>query len=122
MTVHLVRFGLAIGVLVAGTVVCAADPPPDENLPLPRMVDVPPVMPGPSFNPYGYYRVNRWDTWQYYDVDRRGGFRPRVIYSPYGSYYLYNGAPYPWVSTHQRDITPRIVGTPYRDYMPYIID
>ena len=42
-------------------------------------------------------------------VDRTGHFRPRVIYAPSGAYYLYNGAPYPWVTTHERDIMPYIV-------------
>jgi hypothetical protein len=55
-----------------------------------------------------YYRVNRYDVWQYYGVDRTGHFRARVIYSPYGPYYLYNGEPFPWASTHQREFMPYV--------------
>jgi hypothetical protein len=48
-------------------------------------------------------------VWQYYGVDRTGYFRPRVVYSPYGSYYQYNGAPFPWTTTHQREFMPYVV-------------
>jgi hypothetical protein len=112
------HFWLAAGSLLLGSAAWGADPPADENLPPPRVLEpAPEMMPVPLA---GYYRTNRWDVWRYYEVDRQGVFRPLVVYSPYGSYYLYNGAPYPWMSNHQRDITPRILGTPYR--MPYILD
>jgi hypothetical protein len=41
-----------------------------------------------------YERVDRYERWQYFAVDRQGHWRPRVVYSPYGAFYLYNGAPY----------------------------
>lgn len=78
-----------------------------EQLPFPQSEPVPPD------EPYWFRpptRINRYDVWQFYEVDRYGQFRPRVIYSPYGSFYLYDGRPFPWISTHQLNITPRVVG------------
>jgi hypothetical protein len=84
----LVGFSLVLGGLAA-----AAEPelPPGQFVPGP----IPPVYAYPA-----YHRVSRYDVWQYYAVDRQGQFRPRVIYSPYGQYYLYNHAPYPWAVVH----------------------
>jgi hypothetical protein len=56
-----------------------------------------------------FMRLNRYEVWQYYAVDRFGRFRPKVNYSVYGSYYLYNGEPYPWTATHQLDFMPYVV-------------
>ena len=50
--------------------------------------------------------VNRYEIWQFYDVGHQGRFRPRVIYSGYGSYYLDDGRPYPWISNHSLDFMP----------------
>jgi hypothetical protein len=83
-------------------------PPPRQSVRDPQ--PQPPSMPGPVYLYQPYFRTSRYDVWQYYGVDRLGRFRPRVIYSPYGSYYLYNGHPYPWVTTHARD------------FMPYVMD
>lgn len=54
--------------------------------------------------PIAYYIVPaappRLDTraaWSLFGVDQAGRFRPRVVLSPYGSYYLHNGEPYPWM-------------------------
>lgn len=105
-------------VLLLGGVLCA-EPPAPELLPPPRESE---ALPASLPVPAGSFRVNRWDVWRYYDVDRRGNFRPVVVYSPYGSYYLYNGAPYPWTMTHQLEFAPRVMDTPYRSYMPYIVD
>jgi hypothetical protein len=41
-----------------------------------------------------YERVNRYQVWQYVAPDLLGRYRPRVIFSPSGAYYLYNGEPY----------------------------
>jgi hypothetical protein len=81
----------------------AEEPAPPEMLPAPAMVmpGSEPAPPHRSFRPY--YRTSRYDVWQHYAVDRQGYFRPRVIYSPYGAYYLYNGAPFPWTETHTID-------------------
>lgn len=71
----------------------------DRALPLPaEKVILPPC-----------YRTSRYDVWQYYGVDRYGYFRPRVIATPYGAYYLYNGCPFPWVTTHELEIMPWVV-------------
>src|SRR5262249_49841110 len=108
----------------------AADPPAEEPLPQPRPVASPVVVRAIP------YRVSAYEVWQNYGIDRQGLFRPRVIYSPYGSYYYANGAPFPWVETHTRDFAPYIVGNSYfagrtyqdgividpRAYMPYAED
>lgn len=74
----------------------------DEPLPPPRAVpsEPPLVVVSP------YYRTSAYAVWQLYGVDRTGNFRPRVVFGPNGAYYLYNGQPYPWVTTHLRDIMP----------------
>jgi hypothetical protein len=55
-----------------------------------------------------YERRNRYEVWQYYAVDRQGRFRPRVIYSPEGSYYLRNGEPYPYLPVRTREFMPYV--------------
>ena len=62
----------------------------------------------------GYYRTNRRDVWQYYQVDRFGSWRPVVVWGPYGAYYLYNGQPYPWATVNSREVLSVYQGTPYR--------
>lgn len=78
----------------------------DEPLPAPTPLPPPPgyVAPPP------FYRRSAYEVWQYYGVDRSGHFRPRVVYSPSGAYYLYNGRPYPWTTTHPLY------------WMPYVVD
>jgi hypothetical protein len=73
----------------------------DDTLPAPRTVETIVIQP--------VYRRSAYEVWQNYGVDRRGFFRPLVIYSPYGSYYRYNGAPFPWTTTHQREFMPYVV-------------
>ena len=100
---------LALATVLSLTAVAASAAEP-EALPRPRTTPATVVLPSEaSAFPTGNYRVNRYDVWQYYGVDYQGRFRPRVIYSPSGSYYLYNGEPYPWVTTHPRDVMPRVV-------------
>ena len=74
----------------------------DDPLPPPRVVETITVQPI-------YYRRSAYDVWQNYGVDRSGFFKPIVVYSPYGSYYRYNGAPFPWTTTHQREFMPYVV-------------
>jgi hypothetical protein len=50
------------------------------------------------------------EVWQYYGVDSRGRWVPRVILSPSGAYYYYNGAPFLYTTTQ-----PHL-------YMPYVVD
>jgi hypothetical protein len=82
-------------------------PPPIEIAPLPQptgnlLLRVVPVHTPPEHG--------RLSVWQLYGVDITGRFRPRVIHSPYGAYYLYNFAPYPWTTTNPLQ------------YMPYAVD
>ncbi len=74
----------------ADTVSTTAEPPKAAS----------PAPPGP------FLRASQYDVWQFYAVDRFGGFRPRVVYSPFGSYYLYNGRAYSWLTNNQRDVMP----------------
>src|SRR5947209_6483729 len=41
--------------------------------------------------PLHWTRVNRYEIWQLYEVGHYGRFRPRVIYSASGSFYLDDG-------------------------------
>jgi hypothetical protein len=86
----------------------AGDDKQPEQLPAPRNAAPEIILPPPGPNPM-YMRRSAYDVWQHYAVDRYGYFRPRVILAPYGAYYLYNGEPYPWVSTHQLDFMPYVV-------------
>jgi len=72
-----------------------------EELPPPKAVLQEATKPTPTFVPY--LRASRYDIWQFHGTDRFGRFRPRVVLSPCGAYYLYDGRPYPWVTTHQMD-------------------
>jgi hypothetical protein len=71
----------------------SAGQPPVERLPPPRV-----VAPAPPLTYPGVYRDNPYDVWRFYAVDRRGNFRPVVVYHPGGfAYRLVDGKPYPWV-------------------------
>jgi hypothetical protein len=90
-----------LALLLVGSVVQA-----DDTLPPPRVIE---TAAGPVLGGQPYYRRSAYDVWQFYGVDRRGFFRPLVVYSPYGSYYRYDGAPFPWTTTHQREFMPYVV-------------
>lgn len=78
-----------------------------EELPLPRPVTshfLPYYLPSSLPNP-----ATR-EIWQYYGVDGSGRWRPRVIFAPYQSYYLYNGQPF-----YQTTTRPEL-------HMPYVLD
>jgi hypothetical protein len=84
----------------------AQDDDKNEQLPMPVLVspELPmPVLVSPG---YIYEPVSRYEVWQNYGVDRFGRFRPRVIYSPYGSFYARDGKPFPWVTTHPLEMMP----------------
>ena len=83
-------------------------PSKPEQLPAPKKAEAGRILEDDPGFPEYYFRTSRYDVWQYYGVDRTGHFRPRVIYSPYGAYYLHNGEPYPWATTHQRDFMPYV--------------
>jgi len=125
----------ACGMLVLGSEVQAEEGGAGEALPQQRLVAPAWAVPGPTASPVPYYpKKSAYDVWQNYGVDRQGHFRPLVIYSPYGAYYRYNGAPFPWASTHPLEFSLTIVGSPppmgpapefmpyTADYMPYTAD
>jgi hypothetical protein len=99
------------GVALAAGVLLPAAPTRAGSRPLVRPAGPPALgLPGDFYPPPVYLRRNPYEVWQYYDVDRRGFFRPRVFYSSYSSFYLYNGQPY--------------LFAPMRplDFMPYLVD
>jgi hypothetical protein len=95
-----IKRAVLVGLFLFGTPVSADQPPAGETLPTPRPVN-PPVVIVPAPPVYRLYTppLSR-DVWQLYDVDRMGFWRPRVIISPYGDYYQYNHAAYPWAQLH----------------------
>jgi hypothetical protein len=119
MSAHFFRVPLLTAFLLFGAEARAdepakADPAKAEPLPPPRVVQPDPVpqlvVPFPPPHPvYHFPQVSRYEVWQNYGVDRRGYFRPLVIYSPSGPYYRYNHAPYPWASTHEFEFMPYVV-------------
>ena len=90
---------LTLAVLMGCTAPLLADEPKQkdqkpEPIPAPKaiapsVIEVPPAYPQPGTR----------EVWQYYGVDSRGRFVPRVIYHPAGSFYLRSGEPYPWTTT-----------------------
>jgi hypothetical protein len=84
-------------------------PPQPEVLPMPSQEGPEIMIPEDAPLSRAFLQTSRYDVWQYYGVDRFGRFRARVIYSPYGAYYLYNGKPYPWTTTHALDFMPYVV-------------
>jgi hypothetical protein len=64
----------------------------------------------PYYLPSSLPQPGTREVWQFYGVDQRGQWRPRVILSPLGAYYLYNGQPF-YFTTTRPDI-----------YMPYVLD
>lgn len=66
-----------------------------EVLPAPKQVAPSVIVMTPTYPQPGTREV-----WQYYGVDGRGRFVPRVLYQPpYGGFYLHDGRPYPWTTT-----------------------
>jgi hypothetical protein len=85
----------------------AKDMPKAEAIPLPRPVTTHIL---PYYIPSSLPQAGTREIWQYYGVDGTGRWRARVIQSPLGAYYLYNGQPFPWTTTQ-----PGL-------YMPYVLD
>lgn len=118
-----------LGITVAVLLLSAArgdEPAPAETLPAPRALPAPAVV--PVVPEYVYYRTSRYQVWQYYGINQFGYYRPRVAYHPYGSYYMYNGAPFPFEQNRLHEWQPHTAGTPYRNpdwppvYMPHVVD
>ena len=114
-----IRAALLAGMFLLGSA-AVADEPPGEQLPQPQEVAPRDVLPPPRALPQLLLlplpprdpppQMGRRDVWQYFAPGWSGRFVPRVIYSPSGSYYLYNGAPYHWTTTQ-----PQL-------YMRYLVD
>jgi hypothetical protein len=82
---------------------------PSEQLPPPQGLPSQTIAPNESCCFHTPTRINRYAIWQLYAVDRNGQFRPRVLYTAYGSFYLYDGRPFPWISNHQLDFALQVV-------------
>lgn len=97
--------GQTVGFVLMGALFLGGSAEPvAEPLPVPnRLPMIGPLVPLDGAAMPIYQRTNRYDVWQLHDLDVRGGFRPRVIWSPHGSYYLWNGHPYPWATVHPRN-------------------
>lgn len=74
-------------------------PPPKETLP-PHATPLPSVhvLPQPPSFPIGigFYRTSAYDHWQHMSTTLDGRWRPRVLTTPHGVYYSYDGRPYYW--------------------------
>ncbi len=75
-----------------------------EPLPAPTPELQPAPVPYIEILPIG--RANRYAVWQNYAVDRHGYFRARVIYTPDGAYFVYDGHPYNDLITHPLNFMP----------------
>jgi hypothetical protein len=109
-----------LGLAGIGNAAEPAAPPPVEVAPELAPAPQPLLLPQP-LPPLGYYRVSAYEVWQNLAVDQRGFFRARVIDTPYGAFYRYNGQPFPFTTTQPYLYTPVRTGTPYR-IMPYATD
>src|SRR5262249_39570072 len=98
-------------VAVALGVPCArADEPSKEEkgfvVPAPRPV-VSDYM--PYYLPSSLPQPGTREIWQYYGVDGRGRWVARVILSPAGAYYYYNGGPFLYTTTQPRLYMPNFL-------------
>ncbi len=93
-------------------------PPEPEQFPPPKAVvpappPPPPPPPPPAYVPYPVFvpppppRLDTRNVWGLFAADQYGRMRPRVVLSPYGSYYLYSGEPYGWTTINPRFILPK---------------
>jgi hypothetical protein len=111
MTMPRVPFTLTPILFVALPLPALADPPAAEPIPAPRAVPAPVFHPLPYPLPPVPPQFGRMSVWQLYGVDRFGRVRPLVVQAPYGDYYRYNLAPFPWTSLYPREVAPKVVGT-----------
>lgn len=88
----------------------APDGQPPFQAPQPKALPMPAPMPVPqSALVIPYQRTDTREVWQYYAPSRLGRMAPRVIMTPYGSYYSRDLAPYPWAGVNQNAVLPIIV-------------
>lgn len=92
----------------------------------PRLV-LPPDMTGGVLPPHGKpmsglplaaspypppgYQPSAYQVWQNYGITYNGWLRPRVFQVGNGGYFLYNGAPYPYVNVMPGSHFPSLVPT-----------
>jgi hypothetical protein len=83
--------------------------PAPGPLPVPLPGSLPSIqyIPHPILPPPPPPRLDSRNAWALFAVDQSGHFRYRVVLSPYGSYYLYNGQPYYGTTTQQLYFAPR---------------
>src|SRR5262249_5673750 len=105
------RCCLLAAAMSLGASYASADEPPKEDqaflMPMPRPATSDYV---PYYLPSSLPQPGTREIWQYYGVDGRGRWVARVVLSPLGAYYYYNGAPFYYTTTR-----PRL-------YMPYVVD
>lgn len=110
-----------LGILLLGCSVATVYAQPAEGekkVGEPKSVELPaptPVQPGPTYLlptyvPMALPQPGTREVWQYYGVDSRGRWVPRVIMAPAGAYYYYNGEPFRYTNTR-----PSL-------FMPYVVD
>jgi hypothetical protein len=98
------RMALGLTVLVIAAVPAAAQDKP-ESLPPPTPVPLV-IVPVVEVGPPRYQQPSRYQVWQNYAVDGTGRFRARVIATPCGAYYYYNGMPYLTPTVRQHNYQP----------------
>jgi hypothetical protein len=125
MTLLRLRPGLLLAVLFLCAPPVPADEPPEE-VPAPRPVPTPvevlpprPLLPLAGYQPPVAPEFGRQSVWGFYGVTRTGRFRPLVVQTPYGAYYRYSGAPFPWANNQTNPYMPHVLSAPY---MPYARD
>ncbi len=89
----------AVLFLGLSAVLAAADEPIAEPAP-------PPLLPPPAVLNPQWGRVGRYAAWQNYAVDRLGHWRPRVLYTPDGAFYMIDGKPFLWPTVHPLEFMP----------------
>jgi hypothetical protein len=91
-------------------------PPKQWIPPTPAPLAPAPAVPAPApsiqYMPYPLLpppppRLDSRNAWALFGVDQTGHYRYRVVMSPYGSYYLYNGQPYYGTTLKQTYIQPK---------------
>jgi hypothetical protein len=111
-----VSLALLMALALAGALHAQALPPPrvlPPAAPMPLVNMAPPGVVVPVMPPAGRplpslplaalpypvpgYRPSAYQVWQNYGLSYQGWLLPRVIQTPQGGYFFYNGAPYPYV-------------------------
>jgi hypothetical protein len=78
---------------------------PPHGRPIPTLPLAASPFPPPGYQPSAY------QVWQNYGVTYNGWLRPRIFQTPQGGYWLYNGAPFPYVYTMPERHMPGLAPT-----------